>query len=360
MRIIIILHGSSFGGTEQHLINLVPGLSKEGYRCCVLTDQENLLVELDKRQIENEYICFDNYSMAILKIRKFINDECDMVLAHRVDSLAFAYLALKSTKIPLICTIHSIYKEGVLEGVDSSSGKVISISSNYLLNKTNTIIAISNAVKVSLIEAGINESKIKVIYNGVGNSESIKSQNNKKYTIGFIGRLHYEKGPDILIDAFKILSEKYKNQMRLRIVGDGPMKMQIVDLIKEREIEDLCEIKGYVADSISEYAELDVLVLPSREEGMGLVLLEAFSAKVPVVASEVGGVTELIENCKTGILFEAEKSEVLANSLEKLYTNPVLAQNLVNKAYMVWEQNYTISIFVQEHIELLNKMKLLY
>ncbi|GAA4297274.1 glycosyltransferase [Anaerocolumna aminovalerica] len=353
MKIMSILHGSSFGGTEQHILNLLPGLSKGGVDCCVLTDQQDLIRKLCTKGIENRHISFNNPYKAILELRKYIDNRCDIVHAHRVDSLAFVVFALTNIDIPIICTIHSIYKDEILQVTDPKSGKVISFSSNYLLNRVNTIVAISNAVKQSLINAGINEHKIKVIFNGVEKSSCVKTSSNYNYTIGFVGRLHYEKGPDILIDAFKILNDKYPNLMRLHIIGDGPMKSQLIGFVKANGLESLCKFEGYVSNPIEKYCNLDVLVLPSREEGMGLVLLEAFSTKVPVIASETGGIKELINN-NTGILFECENSKALAESIELLYKFPEISKKLIQSAYELWKNNYTVNHFVQKHIDLLN------
>ncbi|SHK65943.1 glycosyltransferase family 4 protein [Paramaledivibacter caminithermalis] len=355
MKVGFVLNGKTFGGTEQHIINLTKGLYELGIECCVVTEQRELIKKLYEADIHVETLHFDNIMKACIGLRRILNRNFDVIHAHRVDSFAFTYFALQDTKVPLLCTIHSLFSPELLCSRERLyNSKAYSIWTNDLLRKADKVIAISDSVKKTLLDSGINEKNVSVIYNGVKSQDYVCFRNkaSQRFTIGFVGRLHYEKGPDILLKAAKILSVKYGDQYRIVFVGDGPMKQELINMAREYKIEEVCSFKGFIDKPLDEMKEFDTLVLPSREEGMGLSILEAMSLKIPVIASMVGGVVEVINNGITGLLIEKENPFQLAQSIELLAKTPDLVSDICEKSYKLCKRKFSIKNFAKKHIQM--------
>jgi glycosyltransferase involved in cell wall biosynthesis len=147
----------------------------------------------------------------------------------------------------------------------------------------------------------------------------------------FVGRLVQRKGVRHLIDAIAHVREAH-----LVVIGDGPERTALEAHARDLEIADRVEIRGRVSDEElrAAYAASDVLVLPSvldargDTEGLGVVLLEAMSYGVPVVASDIGGITDIVEHEKSGLLVPPGDATQLARALERLMRDPALASRL--------------------------------
>ena len=154
------------------------------------------------------------------------------------------------------------------------------------------------------------------------------------FQVLFVGRLVERKGVKYLIDAVQRMPPDLR--ARLVVIGDGPEREPIGARVRDAGLEDRVEIRGRVSDEElrSAYAGADVLVLPSildargDTEGLGVVLLEAMSYGVPVVASDIGGITDIVEHETSGLLVPPGDPAALAQALERLARDPALASRL--------------------------------
>ena len=157
----------------------------------------------------------------------------------------------------------------------------------------------------------------------------------KRFQVLFVGRLVERKGVTHLIEAVRRLPADL--EARLVVIGDGPERQSLEAQTRAAGLEGRVEIRGRVSDAAlrEAYGAADVLVLPSildargDTEGLGVVLLEAMSYGVPVVASDIGGITDIVENEKSGLLTPPAEPELLARALERLARDPALAARLV-------------------------------
>ena len=151
----------------------------------------------------------------------------------------------------------------------------------------------------------------------------------KPYILG-IGRHVEQKGFDILIRAYNEFKKQVSQDENageipdLIIAGDGPMRAQLETLTQQLNLQDQITFVGRTsrAQTINWFQNCEFFVLPSRKEPMGIVNLEAMAASKAVVASDVGGVPELVQNGVTGILVAPENVSALARALEELWKNP--------------------------------------
>ena len=134
----------------------------------------------------------------------------------------------------------------------------------------------------------------------------------------FLGRLHPEKGPDLLLEALDRLRRVRPDGWRVALVGDGPLRADLARQVAERRLGDRVLLPGARRHVAPWLDAADLLVLPSREEGMPVAALEAMMRGRPVVGTSVGGTPEVVENDRTGLLVPPADVAALAQALDAL------------------------------------------
>lgn len=197
----------------------------------------------------------------------------------------------------------------------------------YTHHYRNRIIAVSKAVESSIQkECSAAEGKTAVIYNGVDvqqfSSLSIarETKANAPARIAVIGRLEEQKGHSDLLNALPLVQEPFT----LAVYGAGSLHHQLQQQITTLGLSDRVQFKG-VHNSIEQvYAHTDIVIIPSRWEGFGLVAVEALAAGRAVLASRVDGLTEIIQDQHTGILVDMQNTQEVARQIDRLIAQPQL------------------------------------
>lgn len=211
---------------------------------------------------------------------------------------------------------------------------------------------IAKKKKMCIIENGIDFSKFK---DNEKYSEQIRTKNKIKddeIVIGVAGRLTEQKDPMTSIKAFKLVNEKYPNT-RLMFVGSGELEKNVIDYAKKNRLEDKIIITGWVND-IEKYIPIfDIAILPSKWEGFGLVIVEYMACNKPIIASNVGGIKNIIKNNKNGFLIETEDYKELSKKITKLIENKEQIDKF-NKENKKIINKYNIEKLVEKHIKIFN------
>ena len=153
-----------------------------------------------------------------------------------------------------------------------------------------------------------------------------------------IGRLHREKGQDLLIKAWSMLGVRRGN-WKLILAGEGPEKLNYQAMIDQLNIKDSVEIIGFSRDVIAEIQKASIGVLPSRVEGFPNALIEMMALGRAVIASDLPeACREVIESGKNGLLFDGNSPEELANAISALISDPALCSAIGNSALQVRER----------------------
>lgn len=206
---------------------------------------------------------------------------------------------------------------------------------------TTLLIAVSDAEKATALEHGLfNSGRTTVNANGVepgqwtsadaGERAKQRGQagiSNDVFVVGMVGRFMPQKGHRILIEAAEKLLGKNKD-IRFVLVGDGELKNEIRDLAVTDGIEGKFHFFGQTDRIKSYYAMFDCLVLPSLWEGCPFTAMEAMAMGIPVIASSVGGVNEIIEDRVSGLLVPPADARALADAIEKLREDRRLREDL--------------------------------
>jgi glycosyltransferase involved in cell wall biosynthesis len=190
----------------------------------------------------------------------------------------------------------------------------------YRLKYTRTchgIIAVSDAVRRGLIESGVPAAKIEVIHTGIEIPELLsRAQSRTDFVIGHMGAFTPEKGQDVAVAAAALVRQSLP-RARMVLAGEGPL----LNEIRQRAPENVI-FPGFVSDRSAFFASLDVFIMPSRSEAWGLAALEAMAHGVPVIASDTGGLPEIIEPGNGGWLVPAGDATALARAIMVAASDP--------------------------------------
>lgn len=219
--------------------------------------------------------------------------------------------------------------------------------------KCDRFVALNEKVVEELTAVHIPNSRIIELPNGV-ETDAIPAKTNYALhapaRLIFVGRLHSQKGIDTLLHAVRQLVEHH--DVCLHLLGDGPLKAELVDLANQLGIAERVLFHGQTDDVLTHLQEADLFVLPSRAEGLSNALLEAMSCGLPVVVSAIPGNVDVIEHEQNGLRFTVDDPDSLAQNLATLLTNANQRKRLGCQARQTVECRYSLSAVADQYIDL--------
>jgi len=245
-------------------------------------------------------------------LRRLLDEEnIDLVHCHRHKAALYGTLAVRSGsgKIPVVVTVHGLKRSRTL---------LRRLTNRYLLSRVTKVVAVSRAVREDVLRANPFPApgKVEVIYNGIDISRyplrSRRGGRRDGFLFGSVGRLTPTKGYDLLLAAFAALSIK---DARLVIAGEGPMRERLEGEARRLGLAGRVTFAGFKEDVRSFLMDLDFFVLPSRAEGLSLALLEAMATGVPVIATETGGIPEVLHDPAVGCLVPEGSVDALRRAM---------------------------------------------
>ncbi|GAV23437.1 glycosyltransferase family 4 protein [Carboxydothermus pertinax] len=337
----------SAGGIKKHILSLLINKSTDfsfGFAGELSFEDQKILKELGvlyypvpipagislKGDLKATYLLYK-----IIKKEKYQIVHCHGFKAALAGRIA-AFLA----NVKVIYTVHnSIWHENV----SALKRKIASALERFLTkNLTHQVIAVSENLKQELIlRHGVAEKKIAVIPNGVEVYSLKERKEHKPPIIGTLARFAPQKGLNYLLEALSLLKAEGV-LFRAIVGGDGPLKEELLAESKKLGLSNLVDFPGYVTNPLKFYQEIDIFVLPSLSEGLPLTLLEAMSCKLPVIATGVGGIPEVVISGENGILVSAKDVIALKDALLKLLLNANLRYMLGEKAYKTINEKYNV------------------
>ncbi|WP_167375007.1 glycosyltransferase family 4 protein [Prosthecochloris sp. GSB1] len=339
------------GGTEMQTLHLVRALVLEGYEVrviCYFEYDNDVVAEFERC---GSKVTLLDYSRSMPKAvfvsdlaKEFRSIQADVVHIQYMTPGALAVLAARLAGVKrLLATVHQPYTEG--HGIHA---KILLRCSAFFCSH---FIAVSQSAEQSWFGSSQryaygDETRLPAhftLYNAVdvrrirelcaeGHEQAEKSGRGA-FVFGFLGRLSHEKGADLLFDAFDVLSRKHE-QLGLLVVGDGPERKRIEDRYSRTGWWGDVTFKGLCSwqEAMTQFSSMDALVVPSRFEGFGLSAVEALAAGKPVIASECGGLSEIIENGISGLIFPAGDTDALVAAMERLLNDRPLRSRLEIRA----------------------------
>lgn len=326
-RLLKVLHVDperKWGGGEAQVLGLLTYLAQRGHLVHLLTHPEGILsqraralkIETLPLKVRND---FDWRPVPALRkvIRKGLYD---IVHLHTKRAHALSPWMPRAEKGP---------KYVVTRRMDYPEGR--NLYTRYLYNHcVDGVVAISRPIVDLLVNAGVEGEKIRLIYSGIdpslyrARSHPSAPGSNRK-VVGTVAMLEKRKGHTYLFEAACLLKDKgFKFQWQL--AGDGSLRAELEAMVGRLHLKDEVVFRGFLSDIPNFLSEIDLFVLPSLREGLGVSVLEAMAAGKAVVASDVGGLSELIVDGVSGFLVPPADAKALAAAIGKLLREPTLAR----------------------------------
>lgn len=330
------------GGLERNVINQIREGQKLGQTVSVVCVERPGILAPKAQTLGATVLCLDKQPGLRLgtigRMRRALGDlRPDVVHTHQIGPLFYTGPAALSLGVPLV--VHTEHGRVNYGGSFRTRwlGRLAScfVQKFYCLTKD-----MAEAVAAQHI---MPRRKLCVIENGIAVDDYTQPQDTSSVrrslgipanarVIGTVGRLAEVKRQDVLLRAFAKVKSR-ASDVHLLLVGDGPLRSKLSELAEELGISQSTHFAGYQEWSAPFLQTMTVFALTSRSEGMPQAVLEASVAGLPVVASRVGGLPELIEHERTGLLVEAGNVDAVADGLLSLLSSPARAQELGRAAH---------------------------
>ncbi|MGD8172698.1 glycosyltransferase family 4 protein [Vibrio sp. TRT 21S02] len=340
-------------GSERCLIDLVSTLDKRQYQPYVWTNSPALHAEIKKLGVHSELsqfpilfgwkaprYDFSGWRSLIRNAKDYI-ERADIDLVH-VNSAApcqWMCRAAKSMSIPLVTQLHSDYptRDRITLGIHSSPH----------------IIAVSDAVTDHLIEDGYPLERLSVIRNGLdiqrlAHQDSVPAKRtldicNNSYLFATVGSLIHRKGIDRLLSALRHVTLEYPHA-HLLIIGDGPLRKKLEQQAEALHLGQHVHFVGEQEHVLGWLKNCDCFISGAREEAFGLVVTEAALAGLPIIAPNQGGIPEIIEHMRTGILYKNTGIKPMVEAMRAVVKNRSAARAMGVRAKAHIQNHYTIEM----------------
>ena len=350
MRIVHVLHSHGYGGAESHALLMMKGQREAGHAVCYAGPMDSWLGRsCTAAGIEGEHIpmhgLLDVWSH--WKLRQLVRRwRADVVHGHLIRGAMYAGRAGHRSRAPLaVCTAHAT-------------------TARTHMQRCGHIIAVSGAVRDGLLSAGYPERDVSLIYNGVPEGPPPPSPDQRAalrlelgipqsaFAVVNAGRFVRDKGQDLLIEALR----QTDPAVHLYLIGDpdtefgrtlGDTLAALPAALAER-----VHRLGYRQDVQRLLPAFDAFALSSRREALSIAVIEAFAARLPVVATRVGGVPEIVRDLDTGLLVPPEDPAALAQGIERLHTEPALARRLAESGRQQHTEHLTAHAMVERTLAL--------
>jgi glycosyltransferase involved in cell wall biosynthesis len=310
-------------GPGKQLFNLIHYANDSEFRWIICSPREkepwDFRAEAEKIGIPfeplKETIKYDPYLIwqACQLVKK---NNIQVVESHGYKASTIAFFLKRLTGIPWVSMVHGWTSEDV-------KIKIYNKLDQWLLRFPDKIITVSDALRKKVISMGIAEDKAQTIHNvfdpdlynisDLDVRQAYGIQENVP-VIGVIGRLSSEKGQEVFIKAFKDVL-KGLPEARALIIGEGPDGARLKHYANMLGLNSQLIFTGHRVDVLSFYKAIDLLVIPSLSEGLPNVLLEALFFEVPVIATRVGGIPEIISHNVDGVLMPAGEPGIMAKEV---------------------------------------------
>lgn len=330
MRVLHVL-GPSNGGIASHIRQLNSGLASHGVETALAPPVAARLSSVAKvaRQLKRE-----NF---------------DLVHCHGFQGGAVGRVAARLTGIPALVTIHNTLQ---VEGI---TGHCAVLAEGLLRQHTAGWVAVSaflrnyawNVLKVP-------DERTDVIANGVDVPSSIPPWCTGA-VVGVVARLIPSKGVDVFLKAVQLLRPEVP-ELKAVVIGDGPARDQLKYMAQSLGLQSTVHFLGHCENVVGLLKEMTVFVLPTRSEGLGISVLEAMAMGVPVVATAVGGIPELVKHKRTGMLVRVDEFGAIARAVRKILQDREESETMRQAAFQHVRANYNSDLMVERTLEVYRRV----
>ncbi len=369
-RILYIITKANWGGAQRYVYDLAAAAQAAGHRVMVAVGDTGLLSEKlmaagihvipltslkQKRTFLSDLLSFSSLFSLIRIMRE---ERPDIVHTNSAKAGGLGALAARLVGIPrIIFTAHG-WEFNAPRSWLSRLG--IRLFSWLTILLSHTTICVSDAVRRDMVWMPYTRKKFVVIHNGI-DCRALRSREEAravlaprsvgKYWIGMISELHSTKRIEDAIHAMKIIAEAHPEAI-LVVIGEGRERVKLEDFIRELHLRNHVSLAGFRPNAASLLPAFDLFIHSSQSEALGFVLLEAGCASLPVVATKVGGIPEIIPDDDHGLLVPSHNPEALAVAIDSLINNPLLAHELGARLHARVLHDFSLSKMLEKTIAL--------
>lgn len=352
-QLLIIVTRPDLAGVQVHITEIIKGLSDQ-YCITIATGSKGYLSKYaDSRSIKTiivptlvRQLSPHRDVRAFLQLKRIIQSfKFDLVHAHSSKAGILSRLAARSCGVPCVFTAHGwAFSDGV-----PLLHKLIGL----ILEKvcaaitTHTIVVSKADAKIAKHYRILKPGRYSVIHNGISDlSEKQKQANSKDgpFTAIMVARCCQQKDYASLIECYA----RYPDLGELTLIGDGPMISQVKQLISQHRLTDRVTMLGEVTSIATHLEQCNLFILASRWEGLPMSILEALRSSMPVVATDVGGVSEAVIDGVNGYLFPRGDIDRLASCIRLIKSNHKLYSDMASKSRDMFEKNFTASQMLEK------------
>lgn len=359
LKVLHLISGGDTGGAKTHIFSLMKGLKNLADTKIICFIKDSFYLDAVKQNINIEIIEQKRRSdfSVVEKIAKIVEDEnYDIVHCHGARANTVAVFLKPKIKVPMITTIHSDY---LLDFKDNFYKNLIFTPINkFALKKFDYYIAITENFKKMLVSRGFKEENIYTMYNGldydfeniiISKEEFLKRYNiepKKRFIVGQVARLDKVKNVKMMIDAANECVKKDSDILFL-IAGDGEEREMLENHVKNLHLEENVKFLGYVKENFSFFNAIDINILSSLSESFPYVILESAKLKKPTIATNVGGIPEMIQDGIDGFLVDSKDYKKMAEKILCLKNNLELKNKMGDSIYKRAHEKFSATAMAQ-------------
>lgn len=338
MRILYVITKANYGGAQKYVFELATAAATAGHEVMVAYGETGLLKEklsekgvrtIPIRGLERNIGLFKEWR-AFSDLRKlFLKERPEVVHLNSSKAAALGALAARLTGVQRV--IFTAHGWAFNEDRPWWQRVMLRLASTSMVLLSHKTICVSDAVRKDIASWVVPRTKLVVVHNGISTpaflSKSaaretlLPGEARDSYWIGVLAELHRTKRIQDALTAFAAIVQTHKKTLMV-VLGEGEERFRLENLARSLGIAEYVKFLGFVKDAPTLLRAFDTLVLCSRSEAFPYAILEAGAANVPVIATRVGGIPEIIENGVSGTLVPPFTPHALAKALEHYLTRP--------------------------------------
>jgi len=342
------------GGAEKALVRIAIGLKQRDWNVRVISLRDRGAMSKPLEEAGIPVIALNGGSFADIRILRRLRKELkkhstDVLMCFLHQANIYGRLAARYSGGP-----------AVVSGIRvADRRKWVTLTDRFTQRWTDHYIAVSQHVaETHATLCRISPDRISAIRNGVDCPPKDKVPSVKQRpdaALLFVGRLTPQKNPSSLLKAITLLPPALRTKVTLTFAGDGPLRASLLQRVKELQLESSVHLPGHSSDVVTLMQRSTLLVLPSRWEGLPNVVLEAMANGLPVIASDVDGVREVVADNETGWLIPATQPQALAATIQHALESPESRQRISNASQTLVNQELTWDRASAEYDRVLRK-----
>lgn len=344
---LLMYGGGNEGGAVEYLLHLMGNVNHRLYRPVFVSMGRDTLGQAVQSMGFDYHVV--SAPLAVSRLARSCGAR--FLHTHGVRANFAGRLAGALTGLPSITTVHSMI---ALDYVSAPMRIAATLMDNATLPLATRLIAVSEAIAQDVIRRGAKPDRVRVVYNGITPAqpaprEALRAELGLApgtLALFTAARLHPVKGLEYLLQAVASLEGRLPD-FQLLIAGDGPIRAELEAQARSLGLGGRVRFLGHVPDARRLLPAFDLYVSSSLMEALGLSIMEALAAGVPVVATGVGGVLEMVTDGESALLVPPKDAGALAAAIHRLATDPALASRLARAAYDRFTENFSVEQFAR-------------